>query len=175
MAKKLPEDTHNYRFNTVNFIVCLPNVAVPAIVWIYSMKGEYKVVTFAFYIEQLSLVVTFIALIFGISRLVRLAKSLRGQMVNKVMITMHIVAYLAIIIVNALKLLSRGLRVYKIETICLLAVYCVCTVIFGLIVNQIVTKIQAFSSYSESIAHTLMTAAAATDLVNQGRQSINNF
>ncbi len=40
IAKKLPEDTHNCRFNTVNIIVCLFNMAVSAIVWIYLVKGK---------------------------------------------------------------------------------------------------------------------------------------
>ncbi len=58
-------------------------------------------------------------------------------MVNRKMISMHIVAYLAIIIVNAFQYLAynRGLIAYEIANICLLAVYSVCTVIFGLIVN----------------------------------------
>ena len=59
-------------------------------------------------------------------------------MVSKVMIIMHIVAYLAIIIVNALSYvtyLMDGLRAWEITTICNLAVISVCTVIMGLIVN----------------------------------------
>jgi hypothetical protein len=59
-------------------------------------------------------------------------------MVNKVMIIMHIVAYLVIIIVNALSYGTygrNGLRAVEIYTICNLAVYSLCTVIFGLIVN----------------------------------------
>ena len=53
------------------------------------------------------------------------------------MIIMHIIAYLAIIIVNALSYFFyyRGLKGYEISTICLLAVTSVCNVIFGLIVN----------------------------------------
>ncbi len=123
----------------------------------------------------MSLVVSCIALIFGICHLLRLAQSLSGQMVNKVMITMHIVTYLFIIVVNAIQFLTffvGSLRTYEIISICLLVVLCVCTAIFGLIVNRIVTKIQAISSYSKSIAHSLMTAAAASDSVNQGR--LNN-
>ncbi len=42
IAKKLPEDTHNCRLNTVNIVVCLLNVAVTAIIWIYTIKGDYK-------------------------------------------------------------------------------------------------------------------------------------
>jgi hypothetical protein len=39
-AKKLPADTYNCRLNTVNALVCLFNVVVPAIVWIYDIKGK---------------------------------------------------------------------------------------------------------------------------------------
>ena len=58
-------------------------------------------------------------------------------MVNGVMIMMHIIAYLAIIIVNALQLVffSRSLRAYETVNICELVVYSICTMIFGLIVN----------------------------------------
>ncbi len=42
ISKNLPEDTHNRRLNTVNVIVCLINVTIPAIVWVLSMKDEYK-------------------------------------------------------------------------------------------------------------------------------------
>ncbi len=58
-------------------------------------------------------------------------------MVNKVIIIMHIIAYLAIIVVNALAYLtySRGLRAFVIDCYCNLAIYSACTVIFGLIVN----------------------------------------
>ena len=40
IAKGLPESTHNCRLNTFNVVVCLFNVAVPAIAWAYQMKGE---------------------------------------------------------------------------------------------------------------------------------------
>jgi hypothetical protein len=50
-AVKLPADTHNCRLNTLNIVVCLFNVIVPAIVWIYEAKEEIKVSTIAFFIE----------------------------------------------------------------------------------------------------------------------------
>ena len=50
-AKKLPLDIYNCLLNTVNIIVCLFNVVVPAIVWIYNMKGEFKVAEIAFDVE----------------------------------------------------------------------------------------------------------------------------
>ncbi len=65
-------------------------------------------------------------------------------MVNKVMLVMHIVAYLFIIVVNAVQTVYTvrvDFRKYEISTICGFVVYFVCTLIFGLIVNQIVTKI----------------------------------
>ncbi len=59
-------------------------------------------------------------------------------MVNKVIIMMHIVAYLAIIIVNVLSYAAysnNGLRVFEITTMCYFAINSVCTVIFGVIVS----------------------------------------
>ena len=86
----------------------------------------------------MSLVVSCIVLVWAICRLVRLAKSLSEKMVNKVMIIMHIVAYLVVIIVNVLSYGAynkESLRAAEIYTMCNLAVYSVCTVIFGVIVN----------------------------------------
>ena len=53
------------------------------------------------------------------------------------MIMMHIVAYLAIIIVNAVQFLFAygSLKASEISAICWFVVYFFCTVIFGLIVN----------------------------------------
>ncbi len=101
------------------------------------MKEDYKAAFITFDIEQLSLVASFIVLVWAIYRLVRLAKSLSEKMVNRVMIIMHIVAYLVIITSNALwyVALNDGLRAYKISAMCNLAVYSVCSVIFGMIVN----------------------------------------
>ena len=57
-------------------------------------------------------------------------------MVNKVMILIHIVAYLVIIIVDVLSyVVNDSVRAYEIYFMCDLAVYSVCTVIFGVIVN----------------------------------------
>jgi hypothetical protein len=138
ISKNLPENTHNCRLNTVNVIVCLANVAIPAIYWVFDIKDEYNAATITYEIEQLSLVASCIVLVWAICRLIRLAKSLSEKIINKVMIIMHIVAYLAIIMVNVLWYVAYskdGLRAYKISSISYLAVYSVCTVIFGLIVN----------------------------------------
>jgi hypothetical protein len=138
ISKNLPENTHNCRLNTVNVIVCLFNVAMPAMFWVFSMKKEKKAADITYDIEQLSLVASCIVLVWAICRLVRLAKSLSEKMVNKVMIIMHIAAYLVIIISNVLSFVgfNKGsLRAFAITDICNLAVYSVCTVVFGLIVN----------------------------------------
>jgi hypothetical protein len=139
ISKNLPQDTHNCRLNTLNVIVCIINVAIPAMIWVFNMKVEYKAANITYDIEQLSLVASCIVLVWAICRLVRLAKSLSEKMVNKVMIMMHIVAYLFIIISNVLSSVASSrkasLRAYEISTMCNLAVYSVCTVIFGLIVN----------------------------------------
>ena len=76
----------------------------------------------------------------------RIVKSNSELMVNKTMITIHIVAYLFIIVVNALQYVPySSIRSYEIAKICDLVVYFVCTLIFGMIVNSIVTKIQAIN------------------------------
>jgi hypothetical protein len=48
ISKNLPEYTHNRRLNTVNVIVCLLNVAIPAMVWIFVIKEELKAVTITY-------------------------------------------------------------------------------------------------------------------------------
>ena len=75
--------------------------------------------------------------------MVRLVGSINNMIANKVTIIMHIVAYLAIIIVNATAytLQFYDPRAAEISIICAFVVYFVCTLIFGLIVNTIVTKI----------------------------------
>ncbi len=137
ISKNLPEHTHNRRLNTVNVIVCLINVAIAVIAWVLWSEEEYKAALITLDIEQLSLVASCIVLVWAICRLVRLAKSLSEKMVNQVMIIMHIVAYLVIIIANVLAYAgyNDSLRAYEIVNMCNLAVFSMCTVIFGLIVN----------------------------------------
>jgi hypothetical protein len=50
-AKKLPEDTHNCRLNTVNILVCLLNVIVTVIYWICDVKQDKKAAIIANDIE----------------------------------------------------------------------------------------------------------------------------
>ena len=66
----------------------------------------------------MSLVASCIVLVWAIYRLVRLGKSLSDKIVNKVMIIMHIIAYLVVIISNVLSYVSysnRDLRAYEIS------------------------------------------------------------
>jgi hypothetical protein len=42
ISKELPEYTHNFRLNMVNIIVCLLNVAIPAIVLGLKYAGKDK-------------------------------------------------------------------------------------------------------------------------------------
>ena len=68
-------------------------------------------------------------------------------MPNKIIIGLHITAYLLIIVVNALPYIfadddyiydNRG---FEISTICSFVVFFVCYLIFGVLVNTVVTKI----------------------------------
>jgi hypothetical protein len=103
ITKDLPEDTYKSRLMKVNILVCLYTVVIPAIVWIYAIKDEVKIAEIAFDVELFSLVLSCIVLVWGIYRLVKLSVSFRDLMVNKTMILMHIVAYLAIVVVSALQ------------------------------------------------------------------------
>ena len=51
IAKGLPENTYNCHLNTANFLVCLLNVAIPAIVWICLDMEDFRDETIAYYIE----------------------------------------------------------------------------------------------------------------------------
>ena len=100
-------------------------------------------------------------MIWGIARLARIVRKLSTILVNKVMIVSHIVAYLFIIVANTIQGFSSSLKEFEIMSICGAVVLFVCTLIFGLIVNSIVTKIIAAEiPDSKSIASSLMTFAA---------------
>ncbi len=42
LAKGLPEDNYNCRFKTFNILVCLFNMGIPAVVWVYSVGERVK-------------------------------------------------------------------------------------------------------------------------------------
>jgi hypothetical protein len=98
--KQLPVETYNSRLNAINIVVCLLNVTIPTICWVSNMREKYKVTNLAFYVDQLLLVPSCIALIWGILRMARLLGDSSNMLVNKVMIVSHTVAYLSIIVAN---------------------------------------------------------------------------
>jgi hypothetical protein len=72
---------------------------------------------------------------------------------------MHIVAYLFIIVANILQYIlyyHNSIRAYEISMIFNLVIYFVCTLIFGLIVHTIVTKIENATNFAESDNSSLM-------------------
>jgi len=57
-------------------------------------------------------------------------------MANKSQIAMHVVFYLAIIVTDVIRTsITHNARAAQIADICRIAVYAVCSVIFGVIVN----------------------------------------
>ncbi len=111
--------------------------------------------------------------------MVRFVGSMNNIIANKVTIIMHIVAYLFIIIVNPLQLMlyqKGSLRANETSTICYLVVYFVCTLIFGLIVNTIVTKIENATSFAESTSSSLMNLETGSFAGQQNpRHSVNDI
>ena len=94
-------------------------------------------------------------------------------MADKAIITIHILAYLVIIITDVLTTVIpvQNLRAIKISTICNIASISLGTAIFGLIVNYLTTKIFAISENPASLASSLTTTVTPSDLVDQNRQS----
>lgn len=88
-------------------------------------------------------------MVWSFFRLARIVQSLSTLMPNKVVIMLHITAYLLIIVVNVLQFLayprnssdSDDYRAFKISSICSLVVYFVGSLIFGILINIMVTKI----------------------------------
>jgi hypothetical protein len=99
-AKKLPADIYKCRIKTLNILFSVLNVAMPAIVWILVALGEDKALAIAFAIMQSLIAISFVVLIWGIIRMVRLVGSLNDIIANKVTITIHILSYLFIIVTN---------------------------------------------------------------------------
>lgn len=117
-------------------------------------------------------------MICAIRRLVRLSGPAGEKMVNKLIVTMHIIAYLLIIIVDIItSLLALGknnLREFEISQICNLAVYSLCNLLFGVIVYQLANKILAINAFSESSGSSLIAATETTVKLNLTRKSIKN-
>jgi len=98
----MPENHLNCRLNTVNAIACLIIIANQALVLIFYAKEMLRTGTITEDISLMYLVASCIVLVWAIYRLAQISESTSKRMVNKVMITMHMVAYLVIIIMAAL-------------------------------------------------------------------------
>ncbi len=99
--------------NAFNIFVCLLNVALPLLVWVFDMRENYDVASITFNVTQSLLVLSCIILIWGIAKLARTLRDLSNLLANKVMIVMQIVAYLFIIAVNIVQTAANykgGLR-----------------------------------------------------------------
>jgi len=91
-------------------------------------------------------------------------ESMNDVLPNKITIVMHIVAYLFIIVANASQIMTNSdFREYEISNICLLVVYFVCTLIFG-IVNTIVAKIEIATDFTESMSSSLIDSVTTSFL-----------
>jgi len=96
----LPEHYYNCRLNTANIFVTLFNLIAPAAFWFYAVRGSFKEASIANSIEQVSLAMSCITLIWGICRMVRIVGSKNGIIPKKISIIMHIVAYLFVVPAN---------------------------------------------------------------------------
>jgi len=80
---------------------------------------------------------SFITLIWGICRMLRIVGSQNGIMPNKITIIMQIVAYFFIVLANVTSLIpiAHGTpKVYLISSVCNLVVYCICNLLLSLII-----------------------------------------
>ena len=113
----MPINTYKRRLNTANALVCLLNVTILAVFWVLDDKEDLEAARIITDVTQLSMVISCSVLVWAIVRLVRLKKSRSEKMVNKIMITIHIVAYLFIIISSALTIWvpTNDLREFKIS------------------------------------------------------------
>jgi len=160
IKNNLPEDTYKCRLDTLNILVCLFNVVVPAIVWLFIALGMLKAAVITYDISYASLVMSCIALIWGIHRMARFYEIKNDMLPNKAIIVMHIFSYLFIIIANPIQVMTASnAKAYEISSICLIVVYFVCNLIFGLIVNTIVAKIEKATNFIESTSSSLIESA----------------
>jgi len=86
------------------------------------------------------------------------------------MVTIHFADYLLVIIVNVFTVAypASDLKAREISYIFEIAIQSGCNVVFGLIINQLATKIIAITTNpTQTLASSLIDAAAPTDLVGQ--------
>ena len=99
---RMSPDIYNRRLNAVNIVVSLITVLIPAIDWVlysYSLDRAYTIV---YYADNLSLLLSFVILIWGFKRLTRIVQSTNDHVVKKSVLIWHIAAYFFVIIANIL-------------------------------------------------------------------------
>jgi len=154
ILRNLPETTHDHELNLLNICACLFNVILPAILWVLFARVKNKAGFILNCILQLSLVASCTALSWGLYKMVKIVGSVVYDMLpKKRIIIMYLAAYLFIILVNVATLplyLKESIQTYKVSIIIGMVVYSACNIIFGLIVNTIVSKIEIASRFSET-------------------------
>ena len=80
IQQKLPPDIYNTRLNTVNIIVSVITILIPAIDWVFV--SSTKVYVILGYAENLSLVLSCIILVWGFKRLIKILASPTDHTVN---------------------------------------------------------------------------------------------
>jgi len=90
-------------------------------------------------------------------------------MVNKVIITVHVLDYLILIIIAIVATYTpiTELRAAKIFRICDLTIYSVCDVIFGLIIYRLASNINTITASTQTVAQPLMDEEAPTTHLDQ--------
>lgn len=135
-------------------------MVVPAISWICVAFGKIKAAKIIYYISQASLAMSCVVIVWGISKMVIFFGSFDEMLPNKITIIMHIFAYLFVIIANVLQLIladdDDGWKDYEILTICLFVIYFFCNLVFGFILNTIITKIEIATSLAISEGSSLI-------------------
>jgi len=152
-ANNLPLDTYDCRLNTLNIVVCVFNVVVPAISWIYYAHEELKLGDMFNQFLQASLILSCILLAWAMRRMMRFFGAVDHMLPNKVIMGLHIVAYVLLVAVNFAQFVTWNYvspEAFEVTTVVTLVVYFFCTLIWGFIINTIVTKIETATKKLES-------------------------
>ena len=92
---------YNCRLNTINIVVSLIIVLIPAIDWVlYSYQQFWRAFVIVGLSENGCLAISCVFLVWGFQRLIKTVQSVNDHIVNTSMIVWHIVAYFFIVIAN---------------------------------------------------------------------------
>lgn len=114
------------------------------------MNEKYTAEKFIYVIGNGVFTFSTIVLVWAIYRVARLFKHLSKNIINEAMITVHLLDYLILLVVCLIAIFipSTDVKAKKITVIVLLITECVCSVVFGLIINHLASKILAFTAHS---------------------------